>query len=101
MRCVAAVACALIALRAASAAAEPPYRGRSLSDVLNDIGTSSMRLVYSSEVVPARLRVAVEPTAAAGPALLEELLAPHGLRAEHVGGMVYAVVRRPPFHHVE
>ena len=55
-----------------------------------------MRLVYSSEVVPARLRVAVEPTAAAGPALLEELLAPHGLRAEHVGGIVYAVVRRPP-----
>ena len=96
MRCVAAVACALIALRAGSAAAEPPYRGRSLSDVLNDIGTSSMRLVYSSEVVPARLRVAVEPTAAAGPALLEELLAPHGLRAEHVGGIVYAVVRRPP-----
>ena len=55
-----------------------------------------MRLVYSSEVVPARLRVAVEPTASAGPALLEELLAPHGLRAEHVGGIVYAVVRRPP-----
>jgi TonB dependent receptor/TonB-dependent Receptor Plug Domain len=96
VRCVAAVACALIALRVGSAAAEPPYRGRSLSDVLNDIGTSEMRLVYSSQVVPARLRVAVEPTAAAGPALLEELLAPHGLRAEHVGGMVYAVVRRPP-----
>ena len=96
MRCVAAVACALIALRVGPAAAEPPYRGRSLSDVLNDIGTSSMRLVYSSQVVPARLRVAVEPTAAAGPALLEELLAPHGLRAEHVGGIVYAVVRRPP-----
>ena len=96
MRCIAAVACALIALRAGSAAAEPPYRGRSLSDVLNDIGTSAMRLVYSSEVVPARLRVAVEPTATGGPALLEELLAPHGLRAEHVGGIVYAVVRRPP-----
>jgi len=96
VRCVAAVACALIALRAGSAAAEPPYRGRSLSDVLNDIGTSSMRLVYSSQVVPARLRVAVEPTAAPGPALLEELLAPHGLHAEHVGGIVYAVVRRPP-----
>jgi outer membrane receptor protein involved in Fe transport len=95
VRCVAAVACALIALPAASAVAEGPYRGRSLSDVLNEIGTSSMRLVYSSDVVPARLRVAVEPTAPTGPALLDELLAPHGLRAEHVGGIVYAVVRAP------
>ena len=96
MRCVAAVAFALIALRAGSAAAEPPYRGRNLSEVLSEIGTSSMRLVYSSEVVPARLRVTVEPAAAGGPPLLEELLTPHGLRAEHVGGIVYAVVRAPP-----
>jgi outer membrane cobalamin receptor len=90
---VAALACALIALRAAPAVADPPYRGRSLSDVLNEIGTPAMRLVYSSQVVPARLRVLVEPTAGGGPTLLEQLLAPHGLHAEHVGGVVYAVVR--------
>jgi hypothetical protein len=66
-----------------------------LSDVLNEIGTPSMRLIYSSEVVPARMRVEVEPTEAGGQALLRELLEPHGLRAEHVGGIVYAVVRVP------
>ena len=86
----------MIVLRAGPAAAEPPYRGRSLSDVLNEIGTPSLRLVYSSDVVPARLRVEIEPTVSGGPALLEQLLAPHHLRAEHVGGIVYAVVRAPP-----
>jgi outer membrane receptor protein involved in Fe transport len=86
----------LIALRPGPAAAAPPYRGRSLSDVLNEIGTPTLRLVYSSQVVPARLRVLAEPTAAGGPALLEQLLAPHGLHAEHVGGVVYAVVANPP-----
>jgi len=96
VRCAAPVTGALIALLAGTAAAEPPYRGRSLSDVLNEIGTPSMRLIYSSEVVPPGLRVAVEPTAQAGAALLEQLLAPHGLRAEHVSGAVYAVVRAPP-----
>jgi outer membrane cobalamin receptor len=96
VRRFAAVACALIALRAGPAAAEPPYRGRSLSDVLNEIGTPSLRLVYSSQTVPARLRVLIEPTAAAGPALLEQLLAPHRLHAEHVGGVVYAVVADLP-----
>jgi hypothetical protein len=93
---VAAVACALIALRAGPAAAEPPYRGRSLSDVLSEIGTPSLRLVYSSQVVPAHLRVLTEPTASSGLALLGELLTPHGLHAEHVGGVVYAVVANPP-----
>jgi outer membrane receptor protein involved in Fe transport len=89
--CTAAVAIA--ALWPAMAVADGPYRGRSLSDVLNEIGGPTMRLVYSSDIVPARLRVLAEPTSADGPMLLEQLLAPHGLRAQHVGGIVYAVAR--------
>ena len=87
------LASVLVALWPDPVAAGPPYRGRSLSDVLNEVGSSAMRLVYSSEIVPSRLRVLVEPTATAGPALLEQLLAPHGLTATHVGGSVYAVAR--------
>src|SRR4029434_6059787 len=70
-------------------------RRASLSAVRNEMCTPSMRLIYSSEVVPPSLRVAVEPTAQAGAALLAQLLAPHGLRAAHVRGGVYAVVRAP------
>ena len=87
------LASVLVALWPDPVAAGPPYRGRSLSEVLNEVGSSAMRLVYSSEIVPSRLRVLVEPTATAGPALLEQLLAPHGLTATHVGGSVYAVAR--------
>lgn len=89
----AARAAVLLALLAETALAAAPYRGRPLSNVLNEVGTTEMRLVYSSELIPAGLRVAVEPTATGGPALVEQLLAPHGLAAEHVGGIVYAVVR--------
>jgi outer membrane receptor protein involved in Fe transport len=92
-RRAAALASALIALWPGPAGAEPPYRGRSLSDVLSELGSPAMRLVYSSAIVPRRLRVLVEPTASAGPALLEQLLAPHGLTATHVGGSVYAVAQ--------
>jgi outer membrane receptor protein involved in Fe transport len=70
-----------------------PYFGRRLTDVLGEIGMPAMRLIYSSELVPSHLRVLAEPTATDGAALVEQLLAPHGLTATHVGGIVYAVAR--------
>ena len=40
---------------AASLAAGPPYRGRALDEVLRDLGTQGLRLIYSSELVPGSL----------------------------------------------
>jgi TonB dependent receptor/TonB-dependent Receptor Plug Domain len=99
--CAAAIGAAALAIAVlwpAPAVADGTYLGRRLAGVLGEIGGPTLRLVYSSEIVPSRLRVLVEPTATDGPALLEQLLAPHGLGAEHVGGIVYAVARKERAH---
>ena len=83
----------LIVGMAIAALAGPPYVGRALSQVLRELGSEGMRLVYSDEIVPARLTVAREPAARSGPELLDELLAPHGLAARRVGPDTYAIVR--------
>ena len=61
--------------------------------VLDELGTQGLHLIYSSEVVPASLRV--KTRAAAGPPLqvLQEVLAQHGLEAKPVGADTYAIVR--------
>jgi hypothetical protein len=77
-----------------AAFAGPPYAGRPLRDVLAEFGQQGLHLVYSSETVPASLRVAREP--APGPAIdtVRELLAEHGLEARSVGESTYSVVRK-------
>lgn len=77
------------------ALATPPYAGRPLSDVLRELADLGLRIVYSDETVPPRLTVVSEPTARSGPALLEQLLAPHRLAAREVGPGVFAVVAMP------
>lgn len=86
-------AVALALLTATAALAGPPYRGRALDEVLRDLGTQGLQLIYSSETVPASLRVADEPTSSNPVDVLAEVLAPHGLRAEPVAGHSYAIVR--------
>ena len=84
MRCTRVVAFALliscgVLLTANGAQAAPPYAGRRLSDVLRELGQLGLKIVYSDETVPDRLKVEREPIAHSGRPLLEELLAPHGL----------------------
>ena len=73
--------------------AAPPYAGRPLVEVLQDLGEQGLHLVYSSETVPASLQVAREPNGTSPLAILDEVLAPHGLRAKRAGADTYAIVR--------
>jgi hypothetical protein len=74
-------------------AAGPPYVGRPLRAVLEELGAGGLHLVYSSEVVPDSLRVKSEPAAGPPLQLLREVLAQQGLEAKPVGADTYAVVR--------
>jgi hypothetical protein len=94
--CIALAAAA--ALWSAVASAGPPYAGRPLGEVLRELGQQGLQLVYSSETVPSSMLVTREPAAGTPLAVLQELLAQHGLEAQPVGADTYAVVRKeaPP-----
>jgi hypothetical protein len=66
----------------AAQAPPPRYAGRPLVDVLEDLRRQGLPLVYSSELVTPNLRVAAEPSAKDRRAILEELLAVHGLAVQ-------------------
>ena len=72
------------------------YAGRRVVDVLHELTQQGLRLIYSSETVPDSLLVEREPGGSTGVALLDEVLAPHGLQANRVGRDIYAIVRRSP-----
>jgi len=78
-----------------AALAAPPYAGRPLAEVLQEFSGRGLQLVYSTDLVPPSLRVSDEPAAGDDLAVLQQLLAGHGLRAERVADGVYAVVRAP------
>jgi len=75
-------------------AAGPPYQGKTVDEVLRELGTVGLRLIYSSETVPGSLRVLREPVGTTPAEILDEVLAEHGLRASRVGADSYAIVRR-------
>jgi hypothetical protein len=75
-------------------AAGPPYQGRAVEEVLRELGTLGLRLIYSSETVPGSLRVLHEPGGTTPAEILDEVLAEHGLRADRVSTDSYAIVRR-------
>jgi len=92
---LAAAACFLWACCLQAALAAPPYAGRPLADVLREFNERGLQLVYSTDLVPPSLVVKREPDAGDGLAVLGQLLAEHGLRAEQVADGVYAIVRAP------
>lgn len=72
-------------------------RGRPLVEVLRDLQERGVRLLFSSAVVSADLRVPVEPTSTEPRALLDEILPPLGLAAEDgPAGTIRIVPRAPP-----
>jgi outer membrane cobalamin receptor len=65
------------------AAETPPgssYAGRPLAEVLQVLEARGLRILFSSDVVRAAMRVAKEPSATEPRAILDEILAPHGLK---------------------
>ncbi len=102
------VACALVCLalagpaslagRSATAAEEAPlrYLGRPLAEALADMQARGLPVIYSSDLVKPQMLVRSEPTATSLHRVLDQLLAPHGLKAQ-VGprGTVLVVLREP------
>lgn len=91
LRAAAALACLLIGPLAVASA---PYAGRALDDVLRELSGRGLQLIYNQELVPAQLRVQREPRAGSDVAVLEQVLAEHGLQAQRVGEGIYAIVRK-------
>jgi len=78
-------------------AAGPPYAGKPLHEVLDELRSGGLELVYSTQLVPEGLTVVEEPLHRQAVPLLSEILQPHGLTLSEVDG-AYFVVRqeRPP-----
>ena len=56
----------------------PLYAGRPLVDVLHDLNRRGLRIVFSTSLVPATLRVSSEPSGTPRD-ILDQVLRPHGL----------------------
>jgi hypothetical protein len=58
---------------------EPQYAGRPLEEVLRDLSTRGLRIVFSSEFVRPEMKVLAEPRSRRLRGVLEEILRAHGL----------------------
>jgi hypothetical protein len=70
--------------------------GRSLTDALRALQARGLRLVFTSVIVTPELQVQTEPRAGTARQQLEELLAPHGLKAQDGPGGIILVIRAAP-----
>ncbi len=75
---------------------QPRYLGQPLADALADMQARGLPVIYSSDLVKPEMRVRSEPTATSLHRILDQLLLPHGLKAQ-VGprGAVLVVLRDP------
>jgi hypothetical protein len=83
-----------ISLAAQESREAPPYAGRPLVDVLHDLNRRGLRIVFSTNLVPAALRVLAEP-AGTPREILDQVLRPHGLYARPGAQGVLIVARAP------
>jgi Ca-activated chloride channel family protein len=85
----------IVVMCAMSAAAQTDrrYAGRPLPDVLQDLRSRGLKIVFSSELVRADMIVVSEPLSTSPRAILDEVLEPHGLRAEAGAKDTWLVVR--------
>lgn len=83
-----------IALPAADASAQSAADlGRPIVEVIDELRAADARIVYSKELVPARLTVTVVPEATTALERLRGILAPHGLGVEIGPRDTWLVVR--------
>src|SRR5690242_10483599 len=85
---------ALLVMAALSAGpvAASPWVGRPLREILTELRTQGLAVLYSSGLVLDTMQVTVEPHAREPVARLREVLAPFGLAAQEVPGYGYAIV---------
>ncbi len=72
------------------------YAGRPLAGVLQDLRSRGLNVVFSSELVRPEMVVRSEPASTEPRAILDEVLEPHGLRAEAGPKGTWLVVRAEP-----
>ncbi len=68
------------------------YAGRPVRAVLEELQRSGLNLIYNDSLIPGSLRVLREPEARNGPALIDEILEPHGLVTRSIGPGTWAIV---------
>ena len=93
---LAAIVCltALMCAPAHGEIAQPrEYKGRRVAEVLRELQTEGVRILFSSTLVPADLVVKSEPRPGAWREIAEQILAPHGLTVANGPGMTWLVVR--------
>jgi hypothetical protein len=83
----------MLCVATCATAAQHAFQGRSLDEALRLLQQDGLPIVFSSEIVTPAMRVVAEPRAATARQQLDELLAPHGLKAEPGPGRVILVVR--------
>lgn len=75
------------------------FIGRPVADVLRELQASGTRIIFTSALVPADLRVKTEPRLTDAREIAREILEPHGLTLRQGPGTTWLVVRartRPP-----
>ncbi|MGH9331883.1 MAG: TonB-dependent receptor plug domain-containing protein [Vicinamibacterales bacterium] len=80
-----------------SAAEQNPdrFKGRSLASALSKLQRRGLKIIFSSELVRPDMIVSEEPRARRSPEILDELLAPHGLRSTPGPSGALLVVQAP------
>ena len=87
--------CLLSFLLASTAVQATAVAGRNVSDVLADLQSQGLHFIYSTETIPADLKVEHEPRAQQGIDLAKEILAEHGLALIVIAKSTFSVVRDP------
>jgi outer membrane receptor protein involved in Fe transport len=82
-------------IAAAAHALSGPYAGRFVAEVLAEAEAEGVNIVFNTTVVPDSLRVIAEPEATSTLAIVNEILAQHGLALEAFGPGNYAVTSAP------
>jgi outer membrane receptor protein involved in Fe transport len=75
-------------------AATTRYQGRRLAEVLLALQGQGLTIVFTSELVRPEMKVVAEPAAREPRRILDEILAPHGLRVQEAAGGVLVIVAK-------
>jgi hypothetical protein len=73
-----------------------PYAGRPVADVLQELQTPELRIIFSTDLVPATMRVQAEPTSRDPKEIARQILEPHrlGLRPGPRGTLLVVALPR-------
>jgi hypothetical protein len=84
---------ALFLILSLAGTAYASWLGRPLTDVLRDLQSRGLKIVFTSQLVRPEMKVEAEPVSGDPRRILDEVLEPHGLKAEERVGGTLVVVR--------